>query len=291
MRRETLLQLAPQGRRHPVVRLPTANGGDPWTELPPLPGYFPVVRLRPGAIGLVEGTGSERPSLMVAGASGQGKVIAALSAAFWRLELLSSGVGGRPQTMSQFWRNAVNWLAIKTPAGRVRASTERPVYRSGEPLIFVAQVFDELLRPQEGAALQVALEPGELQFSLSDEGGGSYRRSWSGLGPGEYTYTVRAYAAGSAIGEDRGRLLIEQHSVESMDVRADPALLGEMARVSGGRISPLDDWRELLEALPLQQRLVEKESLMPLWGRTWVAIMVLALLVLEWLVRKRCGMI
>jgi len=218
-------------------------------------------------------------------------VIAALSAFFWRLDLLSSGVSGRPQTVRQFWRNAVKWLAIRTPVGRVRASTERQIYRSGEQITFAAQVFDELLRPQDGVAVQIALEQKATEFKLTEQGGGYYRGRWGGLESGDYAYTARAYIGGSLIGEDRGRFIVEPHSIESVDVRANTALLGEMARVSGGRLRSVEEWREMLDLLPLQKRLVERKEVTPLWGRIWPLVLLILLLTGEWIARKRYGMI
>ena len=289
---ETGLRLSPRGRHHPVVRLQVETGGDdPWIQLPPLPGYFPVTDRRQGAITLVEGTGSEQPPLIVAGSAGQGKVIAALSASFWRLDLLTSGAGGRPQTIRQFWRNAVKWLAIQTPVGRVRASTERQIYRSGEQIAFAAQIFDELLRAQDGATVQVTLAQKGVEFKLTEQGGGYYRGHWAGIEPGDYAYTVRAHVGDSPIGEDQGRFIVEPHSIESVDVRANMTLLGEMARVSGGRLRSVEEWREMLDLLPVQKRLVERKEVMPLWDRAWSLVLLALLLTLEWVVRKRCGMI
>lgn len=290
--REIPLQLSPEGRHHPVVRLQAeTEGSDPWRQLPPLPGYLPVSQRRQHAISLVEGAEGAHPPIIVAGTSGEGKAIVALSASFWRLDLLSSGVEGRPQTIREFWRNAVKWLAIQTQEGRVRASTSRQIYRSGEQVVFAAQVFDELLRPQEGASVQISLDQKGDEFQLLEQGQGRYRGEWAGLEPGEYAYEVGAYAGETFIGADEGRFIVERHSVESIDVRADLSSLSEMARVSGGRLRPLADWREMLDLLPLQKRLVEEEETLSLWGQNWVLALVVALLALEWILRKRRGMI
>ena len=287
------LRLSPEGRHHPVVRLQqgaTEVGGDPWMQMPPLPGYFPLASKSRGAIVLVEGQGEGHPSFILSGSYGKGKVIAALSAAFWRLDLLSSGVGGRPQTIRNFWRDAVKWLAIQMSAGRLRVSTERHIYRAGEKVIFAAQVFDELLRPQNAATVQVELDKEGLEFQLQDQGGGRYQGSWAGLAPGTHHYAASAYGNGF-IGEDEGRFIVERHSVESVDVRADTVLLGEIARASGGRYRALGEWREMLELLDLQKHLVEKSTVVSLWDQRWLVVIVVLLLGSEWFVRKRCGMI
>ncbi len=282
------LQLSAEGRLHPVVRL-QQGAQDPWKSLPPLPGYFRIDSRRPGSLVLVEAADEERAPLVVAGVHGRGKVVAVLSASWWRLDLLSSGVGGRPQTIRRFWRNAVKWLALETPSGRLRVSTERHVYRAGERIVFVAQAFDELLRPQRRAQVRILLDQQELQ--LQEQAGGHYRGSWGGLEPGDYHFKAEAQAGDVLIGADEGSFLVEQHSIESVDVRADQALLSEIARRSGGNHRPLAQWRQLLPLMPLQKRLVEEAATLPLWGPTWPLMLVVALLGIEWGLRKRVGMI
>lgn len=284
---EILLRLSAAGRRHPVVRQP-AGVDDPWPRLPPLPGYLRTAQQRPGATVLVESTDGE--PVIAAGAYGEGKVIAALSASFWRLDLMSSGVDGRPQTIRTFWRDATKWLALDALGERVRASTERPVYRAGEEVVFAVQVFDELLKPQLGATVRVALA-GREGFDLQSQGAGHYRGVASGLAPGTYEYEVRAAVDQAAVGTVTGRFVVEEYSIELGDLRADPLLLGELARASGGRAYPLADWEDMLEQLAPRKRWVEKAEVLPLWGPLWPALLAIALLAIEWLGRKRSGMI
>ena len=284
---EILLRLSAAGRHHPVVRQPE-GADDPWSRLPPLPGYFRTAQQRPGTTVLVESMGGE--PVIAAGAYGEGKVIAALSASFWRLDLMSSGVDGRPQTIRTFWRDAAKWLALDAPGGRVRASTERPVYRAGEEVVFAVQVFDELLKPQPGATVRVALA-GREAFDLQSQGAGHYRGVASGLVPSTYEYEVRASVDQAAVGTVTGRFVVEEYSIELGDLRTDPLLLAELARASGGRAYPLADWEDMLEQLAPRKRWVEKAEVLPLWGPLWPALLAIALLAIEWLGRKRSGMI
>jgi hypothetical protein len=286
--RDVSLQSSQEGKRHPIVRLPV-GGVDPWAALPPLPGYVVAARKRPGAMSLVESGDAARVPLIAVHAYGQGKVLAALATGFWRLDLLSSGVDGRSQTIREFWRNAVKWLALRAPVGRVRVSTEQHIYRAGEEVRFSAQVFDELLRPQPAARVQISLNGRE--FQLQDRGDGHYRGGWTGLESGEYTYTAQAWIDNNVIGADTGNFIIEQYSVESLDMRSNNALLEKLAHVSGGQFRPLEQWRELLQALPLQKRLIEENHVFPLWGQRWLLAIVVALLATEWFVRKRKGLI
>ena len=132
---------------------------------------------------------------------------------------------------------------------------------------------------------------GQRELPLREEGGGRYRGSLGGLEPGDYSYRAEARVGDVLIGADEGGFLVERHSIESVDLGADKALLEEVARRSGGKYRPLGQWRELLALLPLQKRLVEQAESLPLWGPTWPLVLVLVLLGIEWGLRKRHGMI
>jgi hypothetical protein len=287
----TLLRLGAEGRRHPV--LSAAVVGDPWTRLPPLPGYLPV-DLQKGAMVLIEtGEGGRHLPLVAVGSHGRGNVIAAASSGFWRLELLSHGVGKGPGGVARFWRDAVQWLGTSSPVGRVRASTERRVYRSGEDVVFTAQIFDELLRPLPGSQVEISLDgQGEGSvLALADRGNGRYRRAWKGLGAGEYRFTARALGPEGEIGLQEGSFIVERRPVEAIDMRANPALLEEIARASKGAYRPLAEWRALVEVMPLQPRLMEQKRVWTLWGSDGLLWVLIALLSLEWALRKRNGML
>ena len=286
------VQLGPEGWRHPVIRSQGGDGDrDQWTQLPPLPGYLPIGRKKAGIVTLVEGQDSARSPLVLAGAYGKGKVIAALSTAFWKLDLQSSGVDGNPQAIRRFWRNAVKWLALKTTQGQVRVSTDQFIYRAGEEVDFAAQVFDELYRPLSKATLQVGLEKDKRTLQLLNRGGGHYQGQWTELPPGDYTYAATGEVEGTLIGGDKGRFIIEQYSVESTDMRVNPSLLEEIAQSSGGAYRPLELWRDLLEQLPLQQTLVEEADSITLWDQSWLLAVLIVLMGVEWTARRRSGMI
>ena len=127
------------------------------------------------------------------------------------------------------------------------------------------------------------------EVPLREEGGGRYGGSLGGLEPGDYSYRAEARMGDVLIGADEGGFLVERHSIESVDLRADKVLLDEIARRSGGEYRSLGQWRDLPALLPLQKRLVEKAHTLPLWGPT--CPLVLVLLGIEWGLRKRRGMI
>ncbi len=290
IKKEMTLNIGAEGENHPIVRLSLSDkeGGDPWRQLPPLAGLFEVASKREGARVLLENQDGD--PIVVSGTFGRGKTVVALSHSFWRLDLVNSGVMGTPQTIREFWRNTVRWLATSAPVGRVRASTERHIYRAGAPVVFAGQVFDELLRPQEGCSVRVLLANGET-IQLQDQGGGSYRGMYDRLAPGEYMFTVVAEYDGEQIGREEGRFIVETHSVEWSDLRANRILLGDIARVSGGISLDIEDASSLWDQWSLKQKIIEDKREFRLWGGSWPLVLLTLFLAIEWVLRKRLGMV
>lgn len=308
----TPLALSAEGRSHPVVRLTHGEDGgggpgsdgfqsraggaaarsDPWAgRMPPLLGRVSAAEVESGATVLIESAGADRAPVIVAGAHGRGRVIVALAAGFWRLDLLASGSGDGPRPIRDLWRNAVKWLALEEPTGRVRASAERHVYRGGEEVAVVAEVQDELMRPQEYAVVTASLAGGDRQIALVPMGPGRYRGQWPGLAEGEYSFTVDAQVGDVAIGSDSGRFSVAATTVESADVRADHGLLRQVAAASHGEYHPLQEWARLRDRLTRPPRLVAENRQISLWGHWWICPLIVGFLAVEWLARKRHGML
>ena len=84
-------------------------------------------------------------------------------------------------------------------------------------------------------------------------------------------------------------LLVEPAGPEQSDPRALPSLLEQIAQVTGGRyLGKLDRLPEL-KLLPPEVVRVNWRRDIELWSRWWWLLGALALLALEWAVRRRFG--
>jgi len=287
---ETSLRPLATALEHPILRHPEeSDAAAAWERLPPVAGLPARAATREGAQVLLASEAGQ-PVVAVGGA-GAGRVVVAAAVDFWRLDLMSSGAGGDPRPVRHLWQSALRWLASGAPEGRVRAATERAVFRAGSPVRVVAEVYDELMRPHVAARVEATLATGDESVRLEPQGGGRYGGSWLGLAPGQYRFVVRAHDDGATIGSDEGQFVVDGYSLESMDVRARPELLAELAAATDGLSLPLQDWRNLAPRLDVAPRLVEARRRWSFWGHGWALVLVLGLLGAEWVIRKRQGML
>ena len=300
------LRVTRAGARHPVLRsreFPVArdqssddgtaashetSAEESWQRLPPLSGHISRGHSLPGSEVLIEST-TGLP-MVIAGSYQGGRTVAAVGTGFWRLDLTSSGAGEDPHTVRRFWRNTVKWLAMDAVSSRVRATPDRLVYRGGEEVGLHVEVFDELLRPLTGAEATARI-PGHPPLRLKPLGAGRYQGRWQRLGEGSHAFTVDVRFEGRPVGHDEGTFVIDRHTVESSDIRPRHQLLREIAEASGGKFWTPAESEELARLLDAPPRIVSDSREIRLWGQYWVLPLLILSLTVEWVIRKRSGML
>ena len=110
--------------------------------------------------------------------------------------------------------------------------------------------------------------------------------------PGAFTVTARANVKGEKVGEDKQLLMCEEVDREMADVRANPTLMSNLARLSGGKtISTTENNSASIASVfgNVPPVTVEYRHT-PLWNRAWWLATIVGLLTLEWVMRRLVGM-
>ena len=121
---------------------------------------------------------------------------------------------------------------------------------------------------------------------------GTYRAETAALGPGDYEVTIRASGFNeSAFQAKTGFVVAEPSNKEMERIACDEGLLAGMAAAGGGKYLREEDIDKIVELLePLSAgRVIESDTL--LW-QSWPWFLgVVGLLSVEWLLRKRNGLL
>lgn len=204
----------------------------------------------------------------------------------------------------RFWRQLVLWLANRRPF--VYVTVERPRYDLARP-----KAGDERIAARAGVVSVGEDKPSRVEFTgtLVGPGGATAKVAWVRQGEefvaqleaesaGEYHLQARASGDGEPLGDAEAAFMVEAIDSELTDPLADLDALRQMAGATalvGGRYVPLDKLNELLEQIRTaghateirryhRNRLVQDHA----WG--WLIVFV-ALLALEWISRRRAGLI
>lgn len=292
--------VAERQRNHPLVRLEGAVAPGVWQQLPPVFKPQTSFRMKPEAELLVSATLQNivlnEPLASIRNVNRQ-KSFALTCYGIWRWRLLTQGSGDAGGFLPALLSNAVRWLTAKEDNKKVRVAPVKDAFTTAEAVEFTGQVYDDQLRPVDDAELIVDVHRDGVQarVALTAIGSGRYEGSVTGLAEGDYTFAAKAASGGKEHGADRGKFSVGQMNVEYLETKMNTSLLEQIAYRTGGRYAPIAGASGGAGPAAGGGEFTAKEIVqtyeVELWNWQYLAGAIIALLALEWLLRKQSGMI
>jgi uncharacterized membrane protein len=315
------MRVPPEVYEHPVVALGATREETAriWTQkLPSLHGLNRVDRSKPGAVVLAEtpanGGGFGERVVLAVQDIGKGRSMAFTSdtTRTWgaEFETLWGERLNPSQPLSEsncdsryyraFWINAVRWLA----AGKT-SQTNNPVTlelaqtytRPNQAVTATVTVRNAEGAELSGAGVSLALsEAGQTNLAIVKAVYNAAARAYTAelrpATPAGYLVKATATMNGKALGEDWQLLTCEDTDPEMSEVQARPALMAELARISGGKKLSLlksnpADLAAIFKGAPPATATYRRT---PLWDRAWLLSAIMGLLTVEWAVRRLRGL-
>ena len=120
---------------------------------------------------------------------------------------------------------------------------------------------------------------------------GIFRGRTNALEDGAYEVTLQASGYSREVLKAKTEFVVEpRESEEFRQIACNEELLGEMAAASGGRFLREEEFGDLVELLnPLSSGEVVESDIV-LWQSYWWFFAIIAILAIEWMLRKRAGM-
>ena len=294
---------APLGTSHPIMQLEGSGFRvqgtlSPWAQLPPLDGANLIERreLKRTAMVLAEADDAERHPLLVAAQPGDGRALAFAGDSTWRWQMQGYGDAHR-----RFWRQCVLWLAKKDEQTEgqvwIRLGGRRVI--RGSRVDFTLGAENSQGEPIESARYNVQIEtPDGRSVDVRPTGSG---KAWSAVfretgAAGDYRIRVLARDGEQELGTAEARFLVPQQDIELDRPAAEPGLmaqLAEMTAAAGGKALAPEELPTLLAELAAQPPKLEEEVIAKTtYWDTWpFFLLFVALLGVEWYLRKRWGLV
>lgn len=278
----------------------TARGPLPaqWSDLPPTLGATGRVSLKPSAVQVATFAMELTPEIPGGPAVAFLELNRRRTVAFSVFELFRwrLGLAKNPQASSfepELLSRLSAWLLAPTEEKQVKITTDKKVYSTGEIVRVQGQVYGADLLPINDATLLVDVKSGEKSelLSLQGKGNGLYEAQLSAWGSGDYTYSGFAMVRDDTLGRDNGSFVVEAFNLEWLDARARWDVLQAISRNSGGLFVSAERPDSLFQKLSLPSKVVENTREIPLWNRPLLLWILIGLLAVEWLLRKRSGML
>ncbi len=211
----------------------------------------------------------------------------------WRWRLADMQQNGTTAHFDRLVQKTVQFLALKQDKGRFRVHGERE-FAQGDRVMLTAELYNASFEPVNDPEAVITFtneEGSELAYTFSRTGTG-YQLEAGILPPGRYTWK-----ASTTLDKERmtaqGEFLVKPMVAEHMNTVADHGLLRNIAARTGGLAvdqAGMDAIAAELKDRPeMAARSYSFNSFSDLIGLRWIFFLLLALLTLEWALRRRSG--
>jgi len=267
-----------------------ARGARAWREAAPLRDVAP---LAPGGADrvLLAGRDGNAP-LWLARAVGRGQVLVVNGNGLWRWSL-AGGDELAAERSRRLWRRTVRWLAEPVQGEPLRVTPERRLVAGGDPVRLDAILQDARFQPLSGAEVrgEITGPDGALRrFAFAAGGAGSYNVSLPSPGPGRWQVSVRATLDGREVGRARNEFVVDRWTLEALRPQPDSATMAAIATASGGRHGRAEDAASWARSLDPRTLVRPQRASTRLWESPWLFAIIVALLSVEWMWRRRRGL-
>ena len=296
-----LARIPYDGVYHPVVQLSGSwqESQKAWEELPPIYTSYGQVQLNEDATILLNGEsdmpGINQPPmpLLISRQKGSEKAVVLLGSGFYRWDFIPWGLQAENDLARIFIHQLIRWLATREEYKQIQLSADKMIYEPGENVTISAQVYDKTYKPLNDAEikLNVSSTLNTYTTQLSRIGNGLYQKEMVLFEGGRYQISAEADRYGQIVGRDSTFFIVREIDPELMNTSANPELMVRLARASGGLSGPPDSLAAVLAGMEFPRRQVNIEHRISPVHYYWTLFVLLLLLGMEWIIRKRRGLL
>jgi uncharacterized membrane protein len=286
-----------EGRAHPAF----ANDKDLPTELPPVLSVFTGASLSAGAFTLVEAqTDKGAQPILVSRVYGQGKVLAVLTDSLWRWNMEA----GAEKPYPKFWKQIVQWMS---PSGgdldkyHLELFTDAGTIAVGDPAILQGRLVippDETRKNWKVACEVTTPSDRTVPLAMTGKtitaaGGGDipgYIAEFTPAEPGTFKAVATVEIDGKKVVSAPCLFTVRSTSQETILKPVNDKVLKNLARTSSGRYAEVSAMDGVLQGVTVHEKSEHKLEYHSLWQTPFMIGLLIALLSVEWIVRKARNM-
>jgi len=286
------------GRLDPLLRLADSQSQNAriWRELPVMYWQMGVERAKPGATVLaVNPRRSNAYGKRVVAAVqsfGAGRCYVSLVDSTW---LWRWRVGDKH--FYRYWGQVIRTLAPQEPPGGnrfVQVNADRSEYLLGDRVGLHARVLDAFYRPLRAKELAATLRSDTghsvpLRLAAVPGSPGLFSAELVAERVGRFTVSVASPENPGA--RASASFLVQSVALESQQPEMNEALLRRIVKAGGGSLYAPDELRRWAESLRAEDLVVRSETEITLWDSPLLLVLFALPLALEWIIRKRTGLL
>jgi len=212
----------------------------------------------------------------------------------WRWQLAEYQTYSNHHTLEEIFGQGVQYLTANANRQRFIVYTAKHVFDEGENVLINAELYNDALELINTPDVHIELknQAGKNYSFLFSRNDKSYQLDAGPLPVGEYSYMATA-KNGDRVFIVTGQLTVKPLNLESRQSAANHQLLNTIAKQSGGQILQPSQVGQLSNLIRKNENIktvvYEDKRYHDIIDVKWIFALVLALLSLEWFLRKREG--
>lgn len=224
---------------------------------------------------------------------GKGRVMTIASTGLWRWAFMRKELAHYDRVYAKFWGQMIRWIVYGSdflPGQDISFNLDRVSYQPGEAVTLAVQtklIDSDAYRPRI-----VVKGPGGDPVELRPAAAGNnlYTAVFAPEREGEYEAVLHNNIG--APQTDTARFVVYSDSIETRHVAANPDLMRQIAELTGGRVLRPEEWTTLpRESASRAMDMAHKAKPVDVWDGYSLFGLVVGLLALEWLIRRRAGLL
>ncbi|MCA6074286.1 hypothetical protein [Fulvivirga sedimenti] len=216
-----------------------------------------------------------------------------IGSGMWQWKLTDYAKNKDNTNFNEFVQKLVQYLSTRADKRRFRLFPLKESYTEGEDVIFDTEVYNELYERVFGNRINLTIREsnGEEQTYSYVTSEGNSRYTVAGLKEGVYSYFASTDLEGSTE-RVSGEFVVQKLNLESMRLTADFNLLRQISEKNGGEFYLWDEIENLkndLDSKEAQGIIFSEEKYLSAINLTWIFLLIVLLISVEWVVRKYYG--
>ena len=297
-RNAATVELTSEGLDSPITQLldDPAKNAQRWKKLAYLADYEDPGTPKPGATVLVDlYAGRRKLPLLITETYGHGRTAILATGGTWRWQM-SEALGDPAHHL--FWQQLLRWLVAESHGPVVGSLPERLLMDDGQVRL-TAEVSDKQFQQTVNARVTAHIIGPEgldafVDLTPSTNSPGLYQAEWTAEKPGTYVAEIRAESTGSQpqeFGRDVVTFQREDGVAENFHTELNRRLLEQLAVDTGGRYWTPSELKSLPQDISYSEAGISVRKTKELWDAPIAFVLLLALPITEWLLRRRWGVI
>lgn len=213
---------------------------------------------------------------------------------FWRMRAHAYVENEAFDFFDDWLFNNIKWLIVDDEDKRkFKVKPSKRLYTGKEPVNIRGQAYDDSYNPIPGVEIKLTLTSpngNENIYYLNETSQSQYYLELFNLEEGSYRYVAEGRKNELVIGTDKDQFAVGQSNIEHLRLQADQGLMRQLALRTGGNFTHAKDLAGLPALIKADNSLKPtvgfKESRQDFHRFTWLLILLLSLLSVEWIVRK-----